>query len=242
MSGMNCLKSTMVNNDFFTGFRLVARSMRPFIENQIVSLKNCYPDKGIGLENNNDLVEKWYMNNHSVSLIRCKRNRCDRNLDFKIEPRIVDPLLWESMEPRWAPGTPSPITQVMKKTRRFDGNALESPWSLTVSFVSRPHSVCHNRASHSRDTTWPRKLKVKSQGQRYLSQRSVQSTHFLSVSHQASYLLPPPSHHDNRASHSRDTIWPWKFKFKGQDPRCPSQRSIQLSHFLLFHINWTNHF
>ena len=31
-----------------------------------------------------------------------------------------------------------------------------------------------------------------------------------------SYWLPSLSFHDNRSSHSRDTIWPWKFKVKGQ--------------------------
>ena len=52
----------------------------------------------------------------------------------------------------------------------------------------------------------------------------------------ASYRLPSPSshdHNDNRASHSRDTTWPWKFKVKDQGQRYPSQRSIQLTHFLV---------
>ena len=122
-------------------------------------------------------------------------------------------------------------------------------------------------------------LKVKGQGQRYPSQRSVQLTHFLSVSDQvilsttvpfvpwqpglpfpcynltlkvkntpvsaasswlislvfyirASYQLPSFLFHNNWASHSPDTIWPWKFKVKGQGQRYPSQRSIQLTHFL----------
>ena len=48
----------------------------------------------------------------------------------------------------------------------------------------------------------------------------------------ASYQLPCPSFHDNRASYSRDTIWPWKCKVKGQGQRYPSQRSVQLTHFL----------
>ena len=51
----------------------------------------------------------------------------------------------------------------------------------------------------------------------------------------ASYRLPSLSFHDNRASHSRDTIWPYKFKVKvkvkGQGQRYPSQHSIQLTHF-----------
>ena len=57
----------------------------------------------------------------------------------------------------------------------------------------------------------------------------------------ASYRLPPLLFHYNRASHSRDTIWPWKVKVKGQGQRHPSQRSIQLTHFLLFHFKRTDH-
>ena len=48
----------------------------------------------------------------------------------------------------------------------------------------------------------------------------------------ASYRLLSPSFHDISASHSRDTIWPWQFKVKGQGQRKPSQRSIQMTHFL----------
>ena len=48
----------------------------------------------------------------------------------------------------------------------------------------------------------------------------------------ASYPLPSLSFHDIRASHSWDTIWPWKFKVKGQGQRYPSQCSVQLTHFL----------
>ena len=52
-----------------------------------------------------------------------------------------------------------------------------------------------NRASHSGDTIWPSQFqfqihKVKCQVQRYPSQRSVQPTHFLNVSHQG--ILPTP--------------------------------------------------
>ena len=46
----------------------------------------------------------------------------------------------------------------------------------------------------------------------------------------ASYRLPSLLFHDNRASLSRDTIW--RFKVKGQGQTYPSQRSIQLTHFL----------
>ena len=45
----------------------------------------------------------------------------------------------------------------------------------------------------------------------------------------ASYPLPSLSFHDNRTSHSWDTIWPWQFKVKGQGQRYPS---VQLTHFL----------
>ena len=48
----------------------------------------------------------------------------------------------------------------------------------------------------------------------------------------ASYWLLSLSFHDNQASYSWDTIWPWKFKVKGQGQRYPSQPSIQLTHFL----------
>ena len=48
----------------------------------------------------------------------------------------------------------------------------------------------------------------------------------------ASYQLPSPSFHDNRASHSGDTIWPWKLKVTGKGQRHPSQRSIKVTHFL----------
>ena len=48
----------------------------------------------------------------------------------------------------------------------------------------------------------------------------------------ASYRLPSPLFHDNRSSHSRDTIWPWKFNVEGQGQRYPSQCSVQLTHFL----------
>ena len=64
-----------------------------------------------------------------------------------------------------------------------------------------------NRASHSRDTIWPWKFKVKGQGRRYPSQCSVQLIHILSVSHQGIYWFPSLSFHDNQASHSRDTFW-----------------------------------
>ena len=88
-----------------------------------------------------------------------------------------------------------------------------SCWLISLVFHIRASyrlpslSFYDNRASHSRDTIWPWKFKVKGQGQRYPSQCSVQLTHFLIVLY-SSYRLPSLSIHDNRASHSRDTIWP----------------------------------
>ena len=48
----------------------------------------------------------------------------------------------------------------------------------------------------------------------------------------ASHQLPSLLFHDNQACHSQDTIWPSKFKVKGQGQRYPSQHSVQLTHFL----------
>ena len=64
-----------------------------------------------------------------------------------------------------------------------------------------------NGASHSRDTIWPWKFKVKGKGQRYPCWLISLVFHI-----RPSYRLPSLSFHDNRASHSQDTIWPWKFK------------------------------
>ena len=49
-----------------------------------------------------------------------------------------------------------------------------------------------------------------------------------------SYQLPSPSFHDNRASHSRDTIWPWKFKVKVKGTPVSAASSWLIS--LVFHI------
>ena len=46
------------------------------------------------------------------------------------------------------------------------------------------------------------------------------------------YRHPSLSFHDNRASHSRDMIWPWKFKVKGQGQSYASQCCVQLTHSL----------
>ena len=69
-------------------------------------------------------------------------------------------------------------------TRRVDRNA---------DFLSHPFLLFHaNWASYSRDTIWPWKFKVKGKGQRYPSQRSIQLTHCLSVSHQGILSNPVP--------------------------------------------------
>ena len=48
----------------------------------------------------------------------------------------------------------------------------------------------------------------------------------------ACYWLPSLSFHDNQASHSWDTIWPWNFKVKGKGQRYPKQCSIPLTPLL----------
>ena len=124
---------------------------------------------------------------------------------------------------------------------------LKSSRSLTVSSASRSHSgffyirasywlpspfFHDNRASHYRDIIWPWRIKVKGKGQ--ITPVSAASCWLISlVFHiRTSYLLPSLSFHDNRASHSWDTIWPWQFKVKGHGQRYPSQCSVQLTHFL----------
>ena len=106
-------------------------------------------------------------------------------------------------------------------------------WVLRYFHQGTSRLPCHdNRASYSHDTIWFWKFKVKGQGQRYSSQRSVQMTHFLSVSHQGILTTPIPFVPWQSGLPFRDTIWPWKFKVNGQGQAYPSQRSIQLTHFL----------
>ena len=66
---------------------------------------------------------------------------------------------------------------------------------------------------------WPWKFKVKGTPVR------AASSWFISIVFhiRASYQLPSLSFHDNRASHSQDTIWPRKFKVKGQGQRSRSK-------------------
>ena len=87
-------------------------------------------------------------------------------------------------------------------------------------------------ASHSRDTIWPWQFKVKGQGQRYPSQRSIQMTHFLGVSHQGILSTPVPFVPWQTGLPFQRYNLTLKFKVKGQGQRYPSQRTIQLTHFL----------
>ena len=132
-------------------------------------------------------------------------------------------------------------------TRRVDGtaNILSHPgpeqyplprghivvvFYIRASYQLPSLSFHDNRASHSWDTIWPWKFKVKGKGQRYPSQLSELLTHFLSVSHQGILSTPVP-------------FVPWQsglpflrynltLKIQGQGQRYPSQHSIQLTHFL----------
>ena len=113
-----------------------------------------------------------------------------------------------------------------------------SRWLISLMFHIRssyrlPSLSFHdNQASHSRDTIWPWRSKVKAKE----TPLSAASSWPISlVFHlRLSFRFPTLSFHDNRASQSRDTILPWKFKVKvkGQVQRYPSQRSIQLTHFI----------
>ena len=65
----------------------------------------------------------------------------------------------------------------------------------------------------------------------------VPGRHIVVVLHiRVSYRLLSLLFHDNRASYSCDTIWPWKFKVKDQGQksrsRYPSQQNIQLTYVL----------
>ena len=103
-----------------------------------------------------------------------------------------------------------------------------------------------NRASHSRDTIWPRKFKVKGKGQKYPSQRNVHLTQFLSVSHQG--ILSTPVSFVPWQSGLPFPRYNLTLKIKGQRSRSKvkvkgtlvSIASSWLISFLL-HINWTNH-
>ena len=135
-----------------------------------------------------------------------------------------------------------PWTLLRNYTSRRKCRHLKSPRSVTVSSASRSHSGCVSHQSilsipiplfHDNSPfPSPRyNLTLKIQGQRYPSQRSIQLTHFLSVSHQGIPLTPVPfAPWQSGLPFLR--IWPWKLKVKGEGQRYPSQRSIQLTHFL----------
>ena len=79
------------------------------------------------------------------------------------------------------------------------------------------------------------KYKVKDQGQslKGIPVSAVSTWTISLVFHiRSSHRLPSYSFHENRAPHSRDTIWPSKFKVKGQCKSNSSRRSIELTHFL----------
>ena len=138
----------------------------------------------------------------------------------------------------WQLGLPFPI-QFDLENSRSKAKVKDTPvstacWLISLVFHIRasyrlPSPSFHdNRASHSRDAIWPWKFKVKGQGQRYPSQRSVKLTHFLSVSHQG--ILSTPIPFVPRQSGLPFPNYNLTLKIQGQ--RYPSQRSIQLTHFL----------
>ena len=75
-------------------------------------------------------------------------------------------------------------------------------------------------------------LKIQGQGSIYPVRTASSRLISLVIHIRASYKRHSFLFHYNRASHSRDTIWPWKSKVKGQGQRYPRQRSIQLTYFL----------
>ena len=117
-------------------------------------------------------------------------------------------------------GPPIPEIQFDLENSRSKVKVKGTPLSAASSWLNS--LVFHIMASYrlpslsfhdNQASPFPRyNLTLKIQGQRYPSQRSIQFTHFCSVSHQASYRLLSLSFHDNRASHSIDII----FKVKCQ--------------------------
>ena len=110
----------------------------------------------------------------------------------------------------------------------------ESTKTPTSQVTLIPNTFHSNQASHSRDKIWPWKFKVKGKGK--CTPVSVTCCWLISlVFHiRASNRLPSPSFHDNRASHSRDTIWPWKFKVIGRiSPKFNQVESMIRGIFLL---------
>ena len=112
----------------------------------------------------------------------------------------------------WQSGLPLPRYNLTLRSKvKVKGTpvSVASSWLISLVFHIR---VSYRLRPFIRDTIWPCKLKVKS------TPVSAASCWLISlVFHiRASYWLPSLSFHDNQASHSWDTIWPWKFMVKGQ--------------------------
>ena len=150
----------------------------------------------------------------------------------------------------------------LNQTSQRKRQHLKSPRSVTASSVSRSHNGCVlHQAMLSIPVPfipWQSSLlflrynsTLKIQGQRSRS-KVLQSSWLISLVFyiRASYRLPSLSFHDNRDSHSRDTIWLWKFKVKGTPVSAASSWLISIvfhiraSYRLLslsFHDNWASH-
>ena len=129
---------------------------------------------------------------------------------------------------------------------------LKSPWSLTVSTALRSHMWLCFTSRHCMDSHPFRSMTIRppiSKKQFNLensrSKIKVKDTPVNAVSCwiislvfniRASYQLPSPSFHDNRASYSRDIIWLWKFKVKGQGQRYPVSAVSSWLISWVFHI------
>ena len=94
---------------------------------------------------------------------------------------------------------------------------------IRISYRFSSLSFHDNMTSNFWCTIWPKKSssKVKVKG----TPVSVASSRLIIIMcHiRASYRLTSLSFHDNRDSHSRDTMWPWKFKVEGQGQRSRSK-------------------
>ena len=144
---------------------------------------------------------------------------------------------------------------------------LKSPRSLTVSSTSRSHSGCiSHQGMHAIDshpfhpmTILPPIPKIQFDLENSRSKVKVKDTPVSAASFwlislvfhiRVSYWLLSLSFHDNRASHSRDTIWPSKFKVRGTPVSAASSLLISVvfhiraSYWLLslsFHDNRASH-
>ena len=158
-------------------------------------------------------------------------------------PRCIDSHPFRSL----TIGPPIPEIQFDLENSRSKAKDKSTPvstapcWLISLAFHIRASYRLQSPSfhdiwvSHSRDTIWPWQFKVKGQGQRYPVSAASRWLISLVFRTRASYPLPSLSFHANQASHSWDTIWPYKFKVKGQGQRYPSQCSqcsVQLTHFL----------